>query len=100
VNDQITVGAASLLASLVAGTWLVRWAVATPREPGRHRAQRTAIHVPLAGLMPAWPDPQPSQLGVQAFRECRPCGGEVPVVVHGEAHRCGDGHVTITAGAA
>lgn len=85
---QITIGAASLMGALVLGTGLVRWAVTPPRQKGQHRASRS-VYVPLAGLMPAWPEPR--------FAYCSGCGSEVPVVVHpGGAHRCDCGHVTIT----
>ncbi|MEU8756267.1 hypothetical protein AB0C88_37845 [Streptomyces chartreusis] len=97
MNDYITVGAASLLGSLILATALVRWAVA-PTAARNRRAGETTIEIPLAGLR-AWPQPTQPALGTQAFRRCGGCRAEVPVVVHGDAHRCEQGHVTITGGA-
>jgi hypothetical protein len=85
------------MGALVAGTGLVRWAVAPGSARGRHRArpQRPAEeYVPSEVLIPAlavhgrgWP--------TAAFRYCVGCRAEVPVVVHDDAHRCDHGHVTI-----
>lgn len=97
--DRITVGAAFLMGALAAGTGLIRWAVAPPRARGRHRAP-TFIEVPLAHLMPAWPEPVHGAVAVQAFAYCVGCRAEAAVVVHPDgAHRCDRGHVTITGGA-
>ncbi|WP_328436977.1 hypothetical protein OHA71_06665 [Streptomyces sp. NBC_00444] len=94
---EITIGASALMASLIAAALLLRWAVAPPRHGGRHRAPEF-IEVPLDHLMPAWTEAARPALATQDFRVCRPCGGEVSVVVHGDAHRCEHGHVTITGG--
>ncbi|HEY9353733.1 MAG TPA: hypothetical protein VIP28_10795 [Nocardioides sp.] len=94
MNDYITVGAASLMGALVFATGLVRWAVA-PTAARNRRANETTIEIPLAGLR-TWPEPMPVLLGTQTFRPCGGCRGEVAVVVHGDAHRCDRGHVTIT----
>ncbi|WP_406417947.1 hypothetical protein [Streptomyces sp. NBC_01614] len=91
--DRITVGAASLMGALTFGTALGRWAVA-PAAARNRRATETTIEIPLAGLR-TWPEPTPVQLGTQAFRLCAGCRTEVAVVVHGDAHRCDRGHVTI-----
>lgn len=95
--DRITVGAASLMGALTFGTALVRWAVA-PTAARNRSAGETTIEIPLAGLR-SWPEPAPVRLGTQAFRACAGCRSEVPVVVHGGAHRCDRGHVTIAGGA-
>jgi hypothetical protein len=98
VIDRITLGAASLMSALVAGTGLVRWAVSPLPTRGRHRAQPerpVEEYVPAHVLIPAlavhgrgWPQ--------AAFRYCIGCRAEVPVVVHDGAHRCdAHGHVTI-----
>lgn len=92
--DRITVGAASLMGALTFGTALVRWAVA-PTAGRNRRAAETTIEIPLVGLRPAWPEPTNPPLATQAFRLCAGCRAEVPVVVHGDAHRCEQGHVTI-----
>jgi hypothetical protein len=94
VIDRITVGAASLMGALVFATGLVRWAVA-PTAARNRRSSETTIKIPLAGLQ-RWPELTPVQLGMQAFRPCAGCRAEVPVVVHGDAHRCDRGHITIT----
>ncbi|MCM1943188.1 hypothetical protein NC239_33795 [Streptomyces sp. G3] len=58
---------------------------------GRHRAHRATAHT---GFPPA----VFGAVATQAFRHCRPCGGDVPVVLHPGAHTCTEGHVTITQG--
>lgn len=94
--DRITVGATVLMGALAVGTGLIRWAVTPPRTGGRHRAP-AFIEVPLDHLMPAWP--VYGAAAVQDFRHCPACGGDVPVVVHGDgAHRCERNHITITGG--
>lgn len=93
---QITVGAASLMGALVAGTALIRWAVTPAGSRDRYRDGDT-IEIPLAGLQPWWPEPAPGALAAQAFAWCPLCQGEVAVVLHREgAHRCDRNHVTIT----
>lgn len=75
------------------------------RGKGAHRAPaappaREYIRVPLADLMgPDWPEPSRpyGAIATQAIRPCRPCGGDVPVVLHPGAHCCDRGHVTVTA---
>lgn len=74
MNDRITAGAASVMASLTAGTALVRWAVHPPAR-GRHRRQ------PQAGVVP------------QAFVHCTVCGVETAATVHGGLVRCTEGHI-------
>lgn len=91
---EITIGAASLMGALVVATAGVRWAIRSVPE-GRHRPVRVrpaAEYVPARELIPAfagtgWP--------TTAFRHCVECRSTVPVVVHGEAHRCDLGHTTI-----
>lgn len=96
ISHQILLGAASLLAALLLATGVARWH-ARPNTSGRHRAP-AFIEVPLDHLMPDWPEPAQPAFAAQAFRPCRPCGGEVPVVVYEAAHCCEHGHVTITGG--
>lgn len=55
MNEQITLGAAILMGSLVGATWLARWYA---RPVGRHRAPRrtAATTVPLAQLLDERPE--------------------------------------------
>ncbi|MFC7817615.1 hypothetical protein ACFUTR_23575 [Streptomyces sp. NPDC057367] len=55
---------------------------------GRHRARRTTGRR-------SFPHPEFGAVITQAFRPCRPCGGDVPVALHPGAHTCTEGHVTI-----
>lgn len=93
--ERITVGAVSLMGALIVGSRLSRWYVTPPRARGRHRAPR-AVEVSFAELMPDWPQPAYGAAIPQAFRPCRGCGGDVPVVLHPGAHTCSAGHITIT----
>jgi hypothetical protein len=96
MNDRIHAGVSALSVSFVGAVALVRWAVTGGRR-GVHRGPRAPrrIEVEVRGrdLIPAlagtgWP--------ATAFRYCIGCYAEVPVVVHGNAHRCdAHGHVTI-----
>ena len=90
---EITLGAASLMGALVAATAVVRWAVSPAPVPGRHRPVRVRPveeYVPARDLIPAFAGGWPRT----AFAHCIECQGTVPVVVHGDAHRCDRGHVT------
>ncbi len=87
---------------------LVLIARAWPGPDGAHRrttvSGETTVEVPLPALMPPWsprrtpdwPEPVHGALAPQAWRACRPCGGETAVTLHGDAHRCQRGHITIT----
>lgn len=76
--DRITVGAASLMGALVAGTGLIRWAVAPPVRRGQHRSAR-GVTAPL-----------PVSAGVvrQGFGWCEPCAQTMPGVVTRDGFRC------------
>ncbi|MFI1562145.1 hypothetical protein ACH4ZX_03625 [Streptomyces sp. NPDC020490] len=74
------------------------------RGPGRHRlTDRPAarIEVPLDHLLgPRFADVPHGAIAPQGFRNCPPCGGEVPVVLHpGGAHTCEAGHLVLPGGA-
>lgn len=90
---EITIGAASLMGALVGATAVVRWAV-RPVSAGQHRGRRRPAEelVPAGVLIPAfagsgWP--------TAGFAHCVECRRTVPVVIHGQAHRCDAGHTTI-----
>lgn len=102
MNDQITVGAAAVLASL---TGLVRWAVTAPRESGRHAAGRTTAvldDASLDELLGDWPEPAPGALVAQAWRWCPSCVRVEPCVLHADdCWRCGHClQVTVAGGVA
>lgn len=95
MNDRIHAGVTALSVSFVGAVGLVRYAVTGGRR-GEHRGprapRRIEVEVPGHHLIPAlagtgWPR--------TAFAHCVECRGTVPVVVHGEAHRCDLGHTTI-----
>lgn len=73
MTPQITLGAASLMGSLVVATAAVRWAVRPVTERGRHRREYGAA-------------------AAQDFAYCLPCGAEVPVTVHGDLLVCDNSH--------
>lgn len=66
------------------------------RGKGQHRAEPEPVTVPVAELMPPWPQPVYGAAVPQAFRHCRGCRGDAPVTLHPGAHTCQRGHVTIT----
>lgn len=95
MNGTAHAGLAVLALVFVAAVFVVRYAVTPTPTAGRHRPVRVRPveeYVPAATIIPAfagtgWPQP--------AFRHYIGCHTEVPVVVHGGAHRCDRGHVTI-----
>lgn len=90
---EITIGAASLMGALLVATAGVRWAI-RPASEGRHRPVRVRPveeYVPARDLIPAFAGGWPTT----AFRYCIGCRTQTAVVVHGGAHRCDRGHVTI-----
>jgi hypothetical protein len=106
VTGTAPVGVAVLTACAAALIAIVRsW----PGPAGAHRrtavSGETTVEVPLPALMPpwsprrepVWPEPVHGALAPQAWRACRPCGGETAVVLHPGAHVCDLGHVTVTA---
>lgn len=74
------------------------------RGKGQHRAipAPARIEVPLDHLLrprSLFVDVPHGAVAAQAFRACRPCGGEVAVVLHpGGAYCCDRGHITVTGG--
>ncbi|MGX1909037.1 hypothetical protein ACWIID_09260 [Streptomyces phaeochromogenes] len=74
---------------------------------GQHRGPRAGSlparnEVPIDSLLqpplPAFAEaPAHGAIAPLAFRHCRPCGGDVAVVLHGNGtHSCDGGHLTIT----
>ncbi|WP_151480652.1 hypothetical protein [Streptomyces albicerus] len=71
---------------------------------GKRRAGvvRERIEVPLDSLLrphlPVFPEaPAHGDIAPQAIRNCRGCGGDVAVVLHGNGtFSCDEGHFTIT----
>lgn len=49
----------------------------------------TGVHRRTA-VWPAAPD----TVVAQAFKDCKPCGVELPVTLHGDAYLCPQGHLT------
>lgn len=96
--ERITVGAASLMGALVAGTGLIRWAVAPPVRRGQHRSPAgravaldeligrpspytsyaTLTDVPAAGVMR------------QGFGWCDPCAATTAGVITRDGFCCGE----------
>jgi len=82
-----------------------RFNVTERRTRRRMGSGETTVEVPFAAFMPPWsphrepdwPEPVHGALAPQAWRACRPCGGETAVVLHPGAHVCDLGHVTVTA---
>lgn len=94
MNEQITVGAGVLVASLAAGTGLIRWAVSPTPARGRHRGSRPVRAVldeaSLDELLGPWPVPAPGAVVAQAWRWCPSCVRVEPSVLHGDNYwRCG-----------
>jgi hypothetical protein len=60
----------------------------------KHRARRRPVEewVPAHILIPALAY---GAAAPQTVAHCPPCGRHVPVTVHGHAHRCDTGHITI-----
>lgn len=98
MNGTAHAGVAVLALVYLAAWALVRWAV-SPGSPAKHRASRgpRRIEVEVRGrdLIPALAGRAYGAVAPQAVAHCPPCGGLVPVVVHGTAHRCDTGHITI-----
>lgn len=87
-------GLGYLALTFTASVLFIRWAF-TGGQPPKHRAARLSrieVEVPGHVLIPAlaYGAAVPT-----AIRPCPPCGRPVPVVVHGTAHRCDAGHLTI-----
>lgn len=51
----------------------------------------------LTAPRPVWPA-APDTVTAQAFKNCGPCGMELPVTLHGDAYLCPNGHLTVAGG--
>jgi len=104
VNDHITAGGAALVAALVTGTGLVRWAVAPVRQPGRHRAPR-AVEVTLEDLLGPptgyTTDFEHADSPIRTgFAYCPPCGRETAGSLNKDGWLCGECLSPVSAGGA
>lgn len=79
----------------VGAGFLIRWAC-TGGQPSRHRGarrpRRIEVYVPGHHLIPALAY---GAAVPQDIAHCAGCRRSVPVTVHGDAHRCERGHITI-----
>lgn len=91
--DRITLGAASLMGSLVVATAAVRWAVAPVPVRGRHRAPRVRAvldEASLDELLGPWPQPVYGAAVPTAWRDCPTCDRATVGVVHKDGWTCGE----------
>ncbi len=87
-------GVAVLALVYTGAGFLVRWAV-TGGQPARHQAPRVKPveeWVPAHHLIPALAY---GAAVLQDITHCAGCRRQVPVTVHGSAHLCEQGHITI-----
>ena len=86
MNDRITLGAAVL----VAGVLAVRWAFSPVREPGPRPDGHPTVETPLADLLGDWPEPATGAVVAQAWRWCENCMRSEPALLHADdCWRCG-----------
>lgn len=95
VNDQITVGAAAVMAALTVGTLGSRWYV---KPLGQHRAPTPVLRdvldeESLEELLPPWPEDAKSPVfGApvkQEWRECPNCDSAEPGIRAKDIWLCG-----------
>lgn len=86
MNDKITLGAAVL----VAGVLAVRWAFSPVREPAPYGDDHDTVVTPLAELMGDWPEPATGAVVAQSWRWCADCMRMEPSLLHADdCWRCG-----------
>lgn len=93
-QEQITLGAAAVMAGLTIGTGLVRWAV-MPVRPARHRqAHLLPAEEVLCGPPSTYTDPfaETQAFGVvkTGFGWCPACAGTTAGVITRNGFRCGE----------
>lgn len=94
MNDHITAGAAAVMGALVAGTGLVRWAVAPPRP---RLSDDDLLGPPTAYTTAIEHAPAPLRTG---FAYCIPCGLETPGSYNRDGWLCGECLTPVPAGGA
>lgn len=86
MNDKITLGAAVL----VAGVLAVRWALSPAREPAPYSDGDITVVTPIADLLGEWPEPATGAVVAQAWRWCGECMRSEPSLLHADdCWRCG-----------
>jgi len=86
VNDRITLGAAVLVAGILA----VRWAFSPVRESASDIDDHPTVETPLDELMGDWPEPATGAVVAQAWRWCADCMRMESVLLHADdCWRCG-----------
>lgn len=86
MNDRITLGAAVLVAAVLA----VRWALTPVRDTTPYDDDHPTVETPLDQLMGDWPEPAMGAVVAQAWRWCAECMRMEPSLLHADdCWRCG-----------
>lgn len=86
MNDRITLGAAVLVAAVLA----VRWALTPVRDTTPHPDDHPTVETPLGQLMGDWPEPPAGALVAQAWQWCANCVRRESGLLHApDCWRCG-----------
>lgn len=89
MNDQITVGAAAIMAGLTITTLGTRWYV---KPLGEHRKPRTRAvldDASLDELLPPWPEPVHGPVVAQEWRDCPRCDNTESCTRNRDGWLCG-----------
>lgn len=96
MNDRITLGAAVLVAAVLA----VRWALTPVRDTTPYADDHPTVETPLDQLMGDWPEPATGAVVAQAWRWCAECMRMEPSLLHADdCWRCGHCMTVTYAGA-